>query len=94
MFAVARRYRFDPRSAQEIGRRIQEGFVPLIRKVPGFVAYYWFETGPGAGTSLTVFEDQARAEASITLASGFVLAELGDMLGEPEVFRGPVTAHS
>ncbi len=94
MYAVTRHYRFDPRSAREIGRRIQEGFVPLIRQVPGFVAYYWYETGPGAGTSLTVFEDEARAEASVALAAGFVLAELEDLMGEPEVSRGPVTAHA
>ncbi len=49
MHAVVRRYRFDPKSAAEIDRHVKEGFVPLIRKTPGFVAYYWVDTGGGTG---------------------------------------------
>ena len=94
MYAVIRRYAFDPRNASEIGRKVQEGFVPLIQGAPGFVAYYWFETGPGSGASVTVFQDEAGARASVSLAAGFVIAELTDLMGEPEVLRGPVRAHA
>jgi hypothetical protein len=40
MYATTRRYEgvTDP---GEAGRRVNEGFVPLISKMPGFVAYYW-----------------------------------------------------
>ncbi len=39
MYAVIRRYQVDPASADEIRRRVEEGFVPLIRQVSGFVDY-------------------------------------------------------
>lgn len=46
MYAVVRRYEgvTDP---AEAGRRVEEGFVPLLRQVPGFVAYYWVDAGVG-----------------------------------------------
>ena len=93
MHAVTRHYTFDPDSRPQISRSVREAFLPFIREVPGFVAYYWIETGPGSATSVTVFDDPARAEASTSLALGFALAEMGDVLGEPEVSQGPVTAH-
>jgi hypothetical protein len=44
MYAVVRRYDgvTDP---AEAGRLVKEGFVPLLREVPGFVAYYWVNSG-------------------------------------------------
>lgn len=46
MYAVVRRYDgvTDP---AEAGRRVSEGFVPLLSRVPGFVAYYWVDAGRG-----------------------------------------------
>ena len=57
MYATVRRYEgvTDP---AEAGRRVKEGFMPLIRQVPGFVAYYWIDAGDGAMVSTSVFEDQ------------------------------------
>ena len=52
MYAVIRRYQFDPKSSEEISRRIREGFIPLLRKTPGFVAYHWLDTGDGVGASM------------------------------------------
>jgi hypothetical protein len=44
MYATVRRYEgvTDP---AEAGRRVDEGFVPLIQELPGFVAYYWVDAG-------------------------------------------------
>ena len=58
MYAVVRRYD-GVRDPAEAGRRVQEGFVPLIREVPGFVAYYWVNAGGGVMYSTSVFQDQA-----------------------------------
>ena len=55
MYAVVRRYRFDPKNSEEINRRIKEVFVHLVRQSPGFVNYFWLDTGEGEGASLTVF---------------------------------------
>ena len=63
MYATTRRYEgvTDP---GEAGRRVNEGFVPLISKMPGFVAYYWADAGGGVMVSTSVFQDRAGVEAS------------------------------
>jgi len=94
MYAVIRRYRFDPKSSQEIDRQVKEGFLPLIRKMPGFVAYYWLDTGEGTGASLSVFKDKAGADESIHLAADHVHQHLAGVLGKPDVIEGPVKAHA
>ena len=94
MYAVVRRYRFDPKSSQEIDRQVKEGFVPLIRKMPGFVAYYWLDTGKGTGASLSVFKDKAGADESTLLAADDARQHLAGLLGKPEVIEGPVKAHA
>ena len=40
MFAAIRYYQADPPSIDEVLRRVQEEFVPLIRDMAGFVSYF------------------------------------------------------
>ena len=94
MYAVIRRYQFDPKSTGEIDRQIREGFVPLIRQTPGFVAYYWLDTGGGVGASLSVFQDKAGAEESVRLAADWTQKNLAGLLGKPEITQGEVQAHA
>lgn len=92
MYAVVRRYEgvTDP---AEAGRRVDEGFVPLLRQVPGFVAYYWVDSGEGVMVSTSVFEDQAGAEESIKSAADFVRDNLASLLpNPPQVMAGRVVA--
>ncbi|MEW2418198.1 hypothetical protein AB0953_31520 [Streptomyces sp. NPDC046866] len=92
MYAVVRRYEgvTDP---AEAGRRVDEGFVPLLRQVPGFVAYYWIDAGGGVMVSTSVFEDRAGAEESIKRAAEFVRDSLASLLPEPpQVTAGQVVA--
>ncbi len=58
MYAVVRRYRFDPNNSEE--RRVRDAFVHLLRKTPGFEAYYWLDTGEGERASLSVFPGYCR----------------------------------
>ncbi|MFE3582727.1 hypothetical protein [Streptomyces vinaceus] len=77
----------------EAGRRVDEGFVPLLRQVPGFVAYYWVDAGGGVMLSTSVFEDRAGAEESVTRAADFVRDNLASLLPEPpQVTSGQVVA--
>ncbi|MFJ3205163.1 hypothetical protein [Streptomyces sp. NPDC086989] len=77
----------------EAGRRVDEGFVPLLRQVPGFVAYYWIDAGGGVMVSTSVFEDQAGAEESIKRAAEFVRDSLASLLpNPPQVTAGQVVA--
>jgi hypothetical protein len=93
MYAVIRRYVFNPIHAEEINRKVREGFVPLIKQTPGFISYYWLDSGQGTAASVGVFLEKARAEESIHLAEEFVRRELGDMLGKPEITHGQIQAH-
>ena len=94
MYAVIRRYQFDPKSSEEISRHVREGFIPLLRKTPGFVTYHWLDTGDGVGASLSIFNDKAGAEESVRLAAAYVQEHLAGLLGKPEVTQGEVKAHA
>jgi hypothetical protein len=59
MFAALRRYQTDPDSVGEVARRVNEGFVPLISEMSGFVAYIALDAGQGEYGTVSVFEDQA-----------------------------------
>lgn len=92
VYAAVRRYEgvTDP---AEAGRRVAEGFLPLLRQVPGFVAYYWVDAGNGVMVSTSVFEDRAGAEESVTRAADFVRDNLASLLpNPPQVTSGQVVA--
>ena len=61
MWATVRRYEgvTDP---EEAGRRVADGFVPLISGMEGFVAYYWFDEGDGVMCSASIFEERSHEE--------------------------------
>jgi len=93
MYATVRRYEgvTDPKEA---GRRVQDGFVPLISKVPGFVAYYWVDAGGGVMVSTSVFEDRAGAEESNRRAADWVRQSIASLLpNPPQITAGEVVAH-
>ncbi|MFC5959742.1 hypothetical protein ACFP51_36695 [Streptomyces pratens] len=92
MYVAVRRYEgvTDPAAA---GRLVNEGFVPLMRQVSGFVAYYWVDAGDGVMVSTGVFQDQAGAEESISKAADFVRDNLASLLpNPPQVTAGEVLA--
>ncbi|MEU9368162.1 hypothetical protein AB0D71_26420 [Streptomyces avermitilis] len=92
MYAAVRRYEgvTDP---AEAARLVNEGFVRLLRQVPGFVAYYWIDAGDGVMISTSVFQDRAGAEESISRASDFVRDNLASLLpNPPQVMAGAVVA--
>ncbi|MGV9643930.1 hypothetical protein [Streptomyces sp. NPDC003514] len=94
MYAVVRRYEGVTEPA-EAGRRVKEEFVPLLRQVPGFVAYYWVDASDGVMLSTGVFEDRAGAEESTRRAGDFVRERLAELLPQPPlVTTGEVVAHS
>ena len=92
MYATVRRYEgvTDP---DEAGRRVNEAFVPLLKEIPGFVAYYWVDAGGGVMASTSVFEGQSEAEASIERAADWVRENIAELLpNPPEVITGEVVA--
>jgi hypothetical protein len=94
MYTVIQRYSFDPRLSAALNRNIKEDFVPLLRQAPGFVAYYWLDTGDGTGAALSVFEDQAGADAALNLAADFLREYLASLVGKPDIIRGEVKVYA
>ncbi|WP_155368089.1 hypothetical protein [Catellatospora vulcania] len=93
MYATVRRYDgvTDPREA---GRRVKEGFVPIISAVPGIIAYYWFDAGNGVMVSTSVFESRDGAEESNRRAADWVKENLASLLpNPPQITAGEVVAH-
>lgn len=94
MHASIRRYKAKPGSASELARRAQEGFVPLVSGLPGFIAYYGLAVGSDVVT-VSIFEDQAGEEESTRRAAEWVQHNLADFIeGPPEVIAGHVDWHS
>ena len=93
MYATVRRYE-GVTNPSEIGRRISEGFVPLISQIPGFVAYYWVDAGGSVVISTSVFQDKAGAEESNRRGADWVRQNLAPVLpNPPQVTAGEVVAH-
>lgn len=94
MYASIRQYRVTQDDATEAAQRISDGFAPLVREIPGFSAWYLLVSDDGTLTTVTICDDRAGVEASVSRASGWVLKNLGDLIeGPPSVVNGEVRAH-
>jgi hypothetical protein len=95
MYLVIRHYQMDPVSAGEVIRQIDEGFTPVIKDAPGFLAYYALDAGGGGLATIGVFEDRTGAEESIKMAADFIRERnLTSLLpNPPEIIAGEVGAH-
>ena len=93
MYAMVRRYE-GVTNPTEAAQRVNEGFVPLISQIPGFVAYYWVDAGSGVMISTSVFQDQASAEESNRRAADYVRQNLVSVLpNPPQITAGEVVAY-
>ena len=91
MFVSVRKYQITSGAAEEVGRRVETGFVPIISQAPGFVAYYAVNAGNDVVFSVTVFQDQAGADESNRLAANWVKQNLASFLpSSPEITAGDV----
>ncbi len=94
MHVAIRRYHVDPDSTDEVMRRVDEGFVPIISDAPGFHAYYALYAGDGRLATISVFEAQAGAEQSNEMAADYVEEHLASLiLDPPEITAGEVEVH-
>ena len=93
MYAAVRRYEgvTDPQKVAKVG---QEGFVPIISEMPGFVAYYLVDAGDGVTVSTSVFEHKDAEEQSNWRAGDFVAQHLAPLLpNPPQITAGELVAH-
>ena len=92
MYIAVRRYEgaTDP---QKMAQLVDEGFVPIISELPGFVAYY-VDAGDGVIVSTSVFEHKDAEEQSTFLAGEFVAEHLAPLLpNPPQIAAGEVVAY-
>ena len=79
---------------EKVLQGIREGFIPIIKNAPGFLAYYTLDSGSGTLTSISVFEHRAGAEKSNKLAEDWVGRSMSSALPtSPETIVGEVGAH-
>ena len=93
MYATVRRYEgvTDP---SEVGCQVQEGFIPIISEMPGFVAYYMVDAGDGVMVSTSIFEHKDAEEQSNWRAGDFVAKNLASLLpNPPQITSGVLVAH-
>ena len=91
MFTIIRKFRLVRDSAEEVARRVQESFVPLLRELPGFRDYYLLEGGPDVLISIRVFDSADEALASNETAADWMRDNVLEFVkGMPEVTAGNV----
>ena len=93
MYVAVRRYEgaTDP---QRVAQLVDEGFVPIISEMPGFVAYYVVDAGDGVVLSTSIFEHKDAEEQSTFLAGEFVAEHLAPLLpNPPQITAGEVLTH-
>ena len=82
MYTVIRQYTMpDPSAVEEIARRSEAGFVPLIRQAPGFLAWYLVRR------EQEVLLDSSRGNIPGAVPAGIVLLSIS-------VFETQAQAHA
>jgi hypothetical protein len=93
MYATIRRYTpkgtVDQKTLDDLKRRIEDGFLPIVQDIRGFHNYYVVNVGNRELVSINVFEDKTGADESTRRAAEFVKQDpMKDQLGSPEIFEG------
>jgi hypothetical protein len=100
MYASVRHYKMGAGSLDSLMHRVDEEFAPAIGQEDGFVAYFAVQTGDAAVETISIFSDEAAANASNELASDYVHQNLGEFeltrteISGGEVFVSRVTAQA
>lgn len=79
-------------TAEETLRLVGEGYVPLVRKIPGFVAYFGSaDEVVGNQAYVVIFDDKAGADESTRVAREWLTENSYDFfMGDPVVAEGVI----
>lgn len=91
MYASIRKYKIKTESVATLAVRVEDGFVPIISRLPGFVSYMVIDAGDGVVASVSVFESEEAAEQSNAAAAQWVKENLSDVISEAaEITAGEI----
>jgi heme-degrading monooxygenase HmoA len=89
MFASIRKYKVRRGAAEELARRVQSSFVPLLREMQGFRSYYLLDGGPDVLITISIFDGADEALASNERAADWVRHNVLEFTkGMPDVMVG------
>jgi heme-degrading monooxygenase HmoA len=90
MYATIRIYSEAAGLADAVAEHKAE-IVGLFQEIDGFRGYHIVKTGPSSAASVTVYDDQAGAEASSQVARDWITANLSGLsISPPQVLVGEV----
>ena len=93
MYVTVRRYE-GVTDTSEVIRHVNEGFLPIVSQVQGFVDYSFVDAGEGVMMSIGVFEHQSGAEESTWRAGEYIGEHLPASFPNPPLITdGEVVAH-
>ena len=93
MYMVVRKYKIQG-NRLDINTKINQGFLPLISKIKGFVDYYCLFPDKTSLISVSVFQDEKGCNESVEAAADFVKENMAKYFPEkPEIFSGEVFAN-
>jgi hypothetical protein len=90
MHISIRRYQ-QVRSVAEVCRKVTESFVPLLRRSPGFIAYYAIDAGGGTMATISIFSTEEMALESNEKALAWMKDNVAELQPSPaEITAGAV----
>jgi hypothetical protein len=93
VYVAARRVRHVD-DIDAVSRKVREDFLPIVRTVPGFVAYYLVDAIHST-FSITICQDEAGVEEAIARASEWTKTNLGGLVeSPPEIIQGEVVVEN
>jgi heme-degrading monooxygenase HmoA len=94
MYAIIRRYRVAPESADEVIRRVDEVWLDQVARMPGFVSYYVVRGGDAELTSMTVVIDGEAGQRALEASAEWVGGNLMDLdVNLIDMRQGQVVVH-
>ncbi|MBZ0290464.1 MAG: antibiotic biosynthesis monooxygenase [Anaerolineae bacterium] len=94
MYASVRLTQAKPGTADQIGQRVKDDFVPLVSQIPGFIGYYVINVGGDKLATVSIFEDEKGAQASIQASYEWVNQNITEWLARPlDIMEGRVVAY-
>ena len=92
MYAVIRHHKVKGPQADELARQGKDDFVPIIREMPGLVAYTIIK-GEDMVSTVSIFKDKAAAEESTRRAVAWAAETVTDFDVPTEVIEGDAVVH-